>query len=136
MARSIPEGYELLSGRGSENARKAISLAEERGVDASRVISQTDGYLIPLGEDSHIHSAEAPAGPVGDPIANIADRQGTQPDADESGDDPVPTATDSHAEIDAWAADHNITFDGIEAENADKPTRAEKIAHIEKNRGA
>lgn len=49
---NIPEGYELLSGRGRENAIKALKLAEERGVDPSlvRTSINPNGFLIPLGE--------------------------------------------------------------------------------------
>lgn len=52
---------------------------------------------------------------------------------DEGEDDEVtlPDAkANTHEEIDAFAADHGITYDGIEAKNAEKPTRAEKVAHI------
>lgn len=47
---NIPEGYELLHGRGRENARKAIELAEERGLDSSQVLVSTTlgGFLIPV----------------------------------------------------------------------------------------
>jgi hypothetical protein len=50
MANLIPEGYELLSGRGRDNAREAIRLAEERGFSSESVLSQTDGFLVPLGD--------------------------------------------------------------------------------------
>lgn len=124
MARPIPEGYELVSGRGTASARKAIELAEDRGLDSSTVLTQGDGYLVPLGADSHIHSAEAPAGPVGNPIANIAERQTTEAIVEEI---VFPKATDSHDEIDAFATEHNVSFEEL----GDKPTRAEKVAHLE-----
>ena len=46
----ITEGYFLLSGRNKENARKAISEAQERGYGADSVLTRHDGYLIPLGK--------------------------------------------------------------------------------------
>lgn len=118
MARPIPEGYELLSGRSPKNARKAMSLAEERGVDSSHVLTQTDGYLVPLGPESHIHSAEAPAGPVGDPIAGIEQRQVAEAIVEEV---ELPTESNTVAEIDDFANTHGIEVSG---------TKAEKVAEI------
>ena len=45
---NIPEGYELLSGHSRENARKALSLAQERGFPVETVLSVKDGYHVPL----------------------------------------------------------------------------------------
>lgn len=132
MARTIPEGYELLSGRSGENARKALALAEDRGVDASQILTQTDGYLIPLDADSVDAVTFPSATPDGNPIANIAERQGDQTESHDDEGDVVVTDANTHDEIDAWAAAHDITWEGIEAENAAKPTKAEKIAHIAK----
>ena len=38
---------------------------------------------------------------------------------------------DSHDTIDAWASDHDVTYEGIVAADAEKPTKAEKVAHLE-----
>lgn len=38
----------------------------------------------------------------------------------------------NHEAIDAFAAHHSVTFEGIEAEDAEKPTKAEKVAHLQK----
>lgn len=46
----IIEGYFLLGGRSKENARKAISEAQERGFGADAVLTRQDGYLIPLAD--------------------------------------------------------------------------------------
>jgi len=43
---NIPEGYELIQGRSGENARKALSLAQERGHPVESVRTTTDGYLV------------------------------------------------------------------------------------------
>ena len=40
----------LLHGRNRENAKKAISTAEERGLPTSSVLTHPEGYLIPTGE--------------------------------------------------------------------------------------
>lgn len=53
----IPDGYELLVGRNGKNARAAIEKAVERGFPVESVLSQREGYLIPLGDDE-ILSAE------------------------------------------------------------------------------
>lgn len=45
----------------------------------------------------------------------------------------MPDAGDSawtHERIDEYARDHSISYDGIKAKNAEKPTREEKVAHI------
>lgn len=134
MASDIPEGYELLSGRGSANARRAIELAEERELDSSTILTRTDGYLIPLSAESSVAKDAPSATPVGDPIANISDRQGPPVVLTAEPVD-LPTEDNTHAEIDAFVNDpkNNLSYDGIEAENPDKPTKAEKIAHIEKS---
>lgn len=44
----IPEGYGLIPGRGTENARKALAAAEAAGVDPTLVRTVDDGYLAPL----------------------------------------------------------------------------------------
>jgi hypothetical protein len=38
----------------------------------------------------------------------------------------------NHDAIDEFARDHGVTFEGIEAKDAEKPTRAEKVAHLHK----
>lgn len=52
----IIEGYFLLGGRSKENARKAISEAQERGYGAESVLTRHDGYLIPLGDADAIET--------------------------------------------------------------------------------
>jgi hypothetical protein len=51
---NIPEGYELLAGRGRENALKALKLANERGVDETlvRVSAALGGFLVPIGDST------------------------------------------------------------------------------------
>lgn len=130
MGLPIPEGFDLLPNRSRDNARKAIALAEERGYDSFSVLSRSDGYLIPLGEGD--------LGDVGD-----AERGGAAADAGENVAVAQPIVfpdpeKDSHAVIDEWAKNFpadlggEITFDGIEAADAAKPTKAEKVAHLEK----
>ena len=117
----IPEGFELLVGRGRENAIKAIQAAEERGFGSEtvRVSTTLGGFLIPLGYD-------APAGES--EVAEVKAEEIVFPDPDKA----------NHAEIDEFAANFAddlggpITYEGIEAKDADKPTKAEKVAHIQK----
>ncbi|OZD48643.1 hypothetical protein CH252_19135 [Rhodococcus sp. 06-1477-1B] len=48
----------------------------------------------------------------------------------------VPDAGDptwTHERIDTFLTDNKLTYDGIEANNAEKPTREEKVTHILKN---
>lgn len=104
MANPIPEGYELLSGRTRQNAITALATAEERGLDSALVLSRSDGFLIPLGD------------------SKLPTDEGTS----------LPTEKDTHAVIDQFAGDNDVTFDGIEAADAEKPTKAEKVAHITK----
>lgn len=51
MSTQIPDGYELLVGRNTQNAILAIDTAEERGFPAESVLTQRDGYLVPLDPD-------------------------------------------------------------------------------------
>ncbi len=49
--------------------------------------------------------------------------------------EPVPDASDSswtHERIDEFVTTHGLSYDGMEAKNAEKPTREEKVAHIRK----
>jgi len=39
---------------------------------------------------------------------------------------------DNHDSIDAFAVEHEVTFEGIDAKDAEKPTKAEKVAHLQK----
>ncbi len=48
----IPEGYELISGRGRDIARQAMALADERGIPTHAVLTTQDGYLIPKNGDA------------------------------------------------------------------------------------
>jgi hypothetical protein len=43
----IPDGYELIAGRGRDIAQKAIALADERDIPTTAILSTADGYLIP-----------------------------------------------------------------------------------------
>lgn len=43
--------YDIIPERGSENAKKAIALAEKRGFDATEVRTFRDGYLVPLAPE-------------------------------------------------------------------------------------
>lgn len=51
MANPIPEGYELLTGRGRDNALAALKAAEKRGLDPQSVLTVQDGYLVPISEE-------------------------------------------------------------------------------------
>ena len=109
MSANIPEGYELLSGRSRVNAITALATAVERGLDPQTVLTVRDGFLIPLG-DSKLPEVET-----------VDAEEIVFPDAKK----------DSHDTIDAWASDHDVTYEGIVAADAEKPTKAEKVAHIE-----
>jgi|SRR6478735_2165277 len=113
----IPEGYELLSGRGRENAAKALALAEERGLDASAVLTSTalGGFLIPLG-DSVVESEEADEivseSADGEPIHLEATAIPELPDPDKA----------TVADIDAFGAEHfpGLTLEGTKAEKVEQ----------------
>jgi hypothetical protein len=105
---SIPEGFELLPGLTKENAEIAFRFAEDRGFaqESVQTSSALNGFLIPLGDTVQTAEAEEIVFPK--------------------------AKTSSHDDIDAFAAEHDVTYDGIEAANAEKPTKDEKVAHIEK----
>lgn len=43
----IPDGYELIAGRGRDIAQKAMALADEREIPTTAILTTADGYLIP-----------------------------------------------------------------------------------------
>lgn len=43
--------YDILPGRSSENAKKALELAESRGFDPAEVRTSRDGYYVPVNTD-------------------------------------------------------------------------------------
>lgn len=43
--------YDIMPGRSSENAQKAIDLAVERGFPAESVLTSREGYRIPVHPD-------------------------------------------------------------------------------------
>lgn len=55
---SIPEGYELFSGRNRETARRAIAAAVERGFAEETVLTVHDGYYVPLGDEADTAETE------------------------------------------------------------------------------
>lgn len=67
---SIPEGYELFSGRNRETARRAIAAAVERGFAEETVLTVHDGYYVPLGDEAD--TAETEPGAENQPPATIA----------------------------------------------------------------
>jgi hypothetical protein len=108
----IPDGHELPVGLGRGNAIKAIALAEDRGYDSSAVRRSMalNGYLVPVGDSTVTEPEDAEVEEVVIPDPQKA----------------------NHDAIDNFAETHGVTYDGIEAENAEKPTKAEKVAHITK----
>lgn len=125
MSANIPEGYELLSGRSRVNAITALATAEERGLDPQSVLTVRDGFLIPLG-DSKLPEVETAD-------ESVDKKTGPEVTADAEAEvHPTPNAKkDNHDTIDAWASEHDVTYEGIEAADVEKPTKAEKVAHIE-----
>lgn len=89
MSTQIPDGYELLVGRSTENAIQAIATAEGRGFSAETVLTQRDGYLIPLDADS-IESTDLDGEPY--EVETIG----------------IPKANASKAEQEAFAEKHGI----------------------------
>lgn len=54
--------YDILPGRGSENAKKALALAEERGFAATDVRTFRDGYYVPLDAPDDVQDEESTDG--------------------------------------------------------------------------
>lgn len=126
MRNEIPEGYELVVGHSAENARTALASAEERGHGPETVLRSRSGYLVPLGDSlpDPIH-----------PPATVEEAQERAAEAEELETveaQKLVIPKNSHAAIDEFAQEWDITYDGIEAKDADKPTVAEKVAHVTK----
>jgi hypothetical protein len=125
MRNEIPEGYELIVGHSADNARKALQSAEDRGLEPQTVIRSRSGYLVPLESVPE----------VVEPFANVEEFQAAR-----AADEELETVEkqelvipkNSHAAIDEFAQEWEITYDGIEAKDAEKPTVAEKVAHVTK----
>lgn len=58
MAIQIPEGYELLTGRGREGAIAALKEAEDRGLDPQVVLTHPEGYLVPIVGEAEVATLE------------------------------------------------------------------------------
>lgn len=118
---NIPEGYELLSGRSAANAQHAIALADERGVPSWAVLTQQEGYLIPLSGDSFdgpddggLHRADE---------QTPSDESREVPEDNGSDEIELPKPTASKAEQEAFAQERGI--DLTDTTNAE--TRHEAI---------
>jgi hypothetical protein len=128
MRNEIPEGYELVAGHSAKNARHALDLADERGLGVETVIRSRSGYLVPIESvpevtfpPANIEEAEERAAAAREEVETV-DAEGLD----------IPKANASNEVIDAFAAEWDVSYDGIEAADAEKPTRAEKVAHITK----
>lgn len=106
---AIPEGFELLHGRGRENAKQAISTAEERGFTSDRVLTHPEGYLIPV-EVSDVDTVETEPGTENEPPHELETFE-------------LPKASASKAEQEAFAEEHGIDL----SETTNTETRAAAI---------
>lgn len=123
----IPEGYELLSGRGRDNAVKALALAKERGLDESVVLTSTalGGFLIPIG-DSVVEGADADESgseEADEIVSESADGEPVNLEAVTIPELPDPEKA-TVADIDAFGAEH---FPGLALEG----TKAEKVEQMQ-----
>ena len=100
MSIAIPEGYELLAGRNRKNAKKALSIATDRGFPEQTVLTHPEGYLIPTGVDA----IETEPGTEGEEPLVI---EGTPID--------LPPVSASKGDLEAFAAEHGV--DLTEAKN-------------------
>jgi len=89
----IPEGYGIIAGRSSENARAALAAAEAAGVSTSLVEAVKEGYLVPDAVLKAFHGEIAEA------------------EADAEADD-APTSDWKNADIEAWAEAHGVDLGG------------------------
>lgn len=51
--------YDILPGRGHENAKKALALAVERGFEATEVLTFRDGYYVPVDAPDEVQDEES-----------------------------------------------------------------------------
>lgn len=119
---AIPEGYELLEGRSSKNARAALQSAEERGLSPLSVLTVREGYLIPIDENAGGRAA-APASIEDLPPKAPAGADGA--DGGEVDDSPLSKLPDSAddwkvADFDAFAQEHGVTWDNGVTTKAEK----------------
>lgn len=97
----IPDGYELLVGRSRENARKALAMADERGLPPQAVLTRRSGYLIPIIDEVV----------ADDPDGDIVELVGEPIDS--------PDESWKNEDIDAWAQT-NLGIDVTGQKKADK----------------
>lgn len=116
MSIAIPEGYELHAGRGRENAKAALAIAEERGFPAASVLTHPEGYLVRTVDEE----SETNAGEVG-AIETVPGAESESPVEPEPVELPKPSA--SKAEQEAFAAEHGIDL----SETTNTETRAAAI---------
>lgn len=131
MSIAIPEGYDLIPGRGHKNAVKALELAEERGYPTSAVLTTGDGYLIPLSGEQKAELAKEQK--AAEKAAKKAAKPGptsTEPPKSEEiltaevVEVELPKVTDKVADFEAFANEHNIDL-------GDAKNNEQRLAAIE-----
>lgn len=109
---TIPEGFELIGGRGREKARAALDLATERGFAEAEVKVRPDGYLVPISSEDAA-AAAVPGETLTPSDPNEASQAGTPADGEDSTaiveEIELPTKKD---DIIAFAEENNIDLDG------------------------
>lgn len=126
MRTEIPEGYELVVGHSTENAKTALATAEERGLGPETVLRSPSGYLVPL---ESVPEATLPPANVEEAAERIAaEREAAEADAEDVDAEEVelPTKSNSNEEIDAWR-DENLP--GFEYP-ADATNKEKKVAAL------
>jgi hypothetical protein len=100
----IPEGFGIIAGRGTANARAALAAAEAAGLDPGVVKAVGGGYLVPDAVLAAFHEAA-----------------GAEPASAEP--DETPTSEWKNVEIKEWADARDIDLDGAS-------TKADMLAAI------
>lgn len=111
----IPEGYEIIAGRSSRNARAALDAAAAVGLDPQKVVKAVnEGYLVPT-----VVAAAYRGEIVGEPLdgeptppVEVALLDGSPAPVGEDGIpilfEATPASDWKNADIKAWAEDHAI----------------------------
>jgi hypothetical protein len=73
--------YDILPGRNTDNAKRALKIAEDRGFDPGMVRTSRQGYLIPI-EDGQTPAEEAAESVVLEDAGQPEDQGESAPDID------------------------------------------------------
>lgn len=117
IAPKLADGESFVAGRSTKQARELIEAAEAAGIDVSRVVTVSHGYVVP-SELLEAEASEADADEVEDADADEAD-------ADESEEEEVEEDVNEFDPSEANVAEVKAYLDGADEDERERVLAAE-----------